>query len=71
MEVNPNKYLEWSPEGVNTGNFVTTPAAKLAPNVMPCIPMYLIGMAGVVVCVGGHLVWAVRDLHIPSARPTA
>lgn len=42
----PKQNSEWSSEGVNTDNFPTTPAAKLAPNVMPCIPMYLIGVVG-------------------------
>ena len=67
MEVNP----EYKP-GVESlrlldvcgGFLLATPAAKLIPNVLPCIPLDPVSEAER----GGRVVWAAQGLHIPLPR---
>ena len=68
MEVNPEyksgvESLRWLDFSV--GFLPATPAAKLIPNVLPCIPVDPVSEAerG-----GDHVVWAAHGLHIPLPR---
>ena len=49
---------------VSGGFLPATPAAKLIPNVLPCIPFVPVSEAKR----GGHVVWAVHGLHTPLLR---
>ena len=49
---------------VSGGFLPATPAAKLIPNVLPCIPLYPVSEAER----GGRVVWAAHGLHISLPR---
>ena len=49
---------------VSGGFLPATPAAKLIPNVLPCIPLDLVSEAKR----EGRVMWAAHGLHIPLPR---